>query len=554
MVIVAVTQPLFPHLINLIIDSGFIGKDMEFIRMAPLYLILIFIMRGAAAFVSMFGMSWVARNVIFDIRKKLFQRLIYLPIGYFDTHSSAQLISKLIYDVEQIATAATNAISTIIKDGLTIILLLLYLFYLDLKLTLIFLVTAPFIAFYVKYISKRYRGVSDSIQESMGDITHAAKEVVDGQRILKIYSGYDFETKHFDSVNLRNRNLAMKKASVSAMSVPIVELFIAFSLAGLVTYMIHRAEQGESTVGVFIAYITSVLILMPPLRRIVKINEPLQMGMAALSTIFKLYDEPAETDDGGIDLEGEINTIEFCRVSFNYQNSETDVLKEVSFKLEKEKMVAVVGTSGSGKTTIASLLLRFYDCNSGSILINGIDVRKLSLKSLRKHIAYVPQETFLFDGTIEENITYGYEGEISREKLQIALEAAHVSEFTSRLKNGLDTRVGERGVKLSGGQRQRISIARAIFKDAPILILDEATSALDAHSERHVQAAMENLLVHRTTLVIAHRLSTIERADKIILLENGMIVEQGTHDELFEKNGSYTRLYAEPEKGSMNES
>ncbi|MFW2439031.1 MAG: lipid A export permease/ATP-binding protein MsbA [Arenicellales bacterium] len=543
MVVVAATQPLFPHLINLIIDDGFIGKDSEFIKFVPIYLISIFIVRGLASFISMYGMAWIGRNVIFDVRQDLFQQMIYLPVKYFDSHSSAQLISKVIYDVEQIATASTNAISTIIKDGLTVFLLLLYLAYLDVLLTLIFLITGPFIAYYVRFISKSYHGVSKSIQRSMGDITHAAKEAVHGQQILKIFGGYDNEISNFDRVNKNNQKLAMKKASVSAMSVPIVELFIAFSIAGLVTYMISQADQGSSSIGEFVAYITAVLILMPPLRRLIKINEPLQMGVAAISTIFKLLDEPTEIDDGGEIISGEIDSIEFRDIRFRYHKDEGMVLNDISFGIKNNSILAIVGGSGSGKTTITSLLLRFYDPDNGGIFINGIDIRKISLKCLRKNIAYVPQETILFDGTIEENIAYGCEGEISKTKLKRALEAAHVNEFVLRLKDGIKTKVGERGLKLSGGQRQRISIARAIYKDAPILILDEATSALDAHSERHVQQAMENLLDQRTTLVIAHRLSTVEHADNILVLEHGDIVEQGKHHELLRRNGAYMELY-----------
>jgi subfamily B ATP-binding cassette protein MsbA len=377
----------------------------------------------------------------------------------------------------------------------------------------------------------------------MGDITHVAKEAVHGQRILKIYGGFEYEIKHFDGVNKNNRKLAMNKASVSAFSVPVVELFIAFSLAGLVTYMINQAEQGSSSIGEFVAYITAVLILMPPLRRLIKINEPLQMGVAAISTIFKLFDEPVEVDNGKERIEEEIKEIEFRGVGFKYNKDENMVLNDISFKIEKNNMVAIVGASGSGKSTITSLLLRFYEPGHGAIFINGIDISELGLKSLRKNIAYVPQETILFDGTIEDNITYGCEGKVSELKLNQALEAAHVNEFVLRLKDGIKTKVGEHGVKLSGGQRQRISIARAIYKDAPILILDEATSALDAHSEKHVQMAMENLLEQRTTLVIAHRLSTIEHADNILVLDDGVIVEQGAHDELLRKNGSYKELY-----------
>lgn len=543
MVVVAGTQPIFPYLLNVIIDSGFIGKESETIQMVPIYLILLFLVRAVASFISTYGMVWIGRNVIFDVRKVLFQKMIYLPIGFFDSNRSASLIGKFIYDVEQIASASTNAITTLIKDGLTVIFLMSYLFYLDFGLTFIFLVTSPFIIFYVSIISRKYRIVSESIQDSIGDITHAANEAVQGQRILKTYSGFEFEINHFDGVNKNNKNLAMKKAAVSAVSVPIVEFFIAISLAGLFAYMINQTGQGSSTIGEFVAYVTAVMLLMPPLRRLIKINEPLQMGLSAINTIFTLMDEQPETDDGDGEIKDAIDNIEYREVSFKYTTSSNMVLENISFTIEKNTMVALVGSSGSGKSTIASLLPRFYEPTTGSIYINGLNIKKLSLKSLRNNISIVPQESILFDGTIQENITYGSVGEISEARLEHALKTAHVSEFVVMLRDGLNTQVGERGIKLSGGQQQRISIARAIYKDAPILILDEATSALDAISENHIQAAIENLLNQRTTIVIAHRLTTIMKADKILVIENGVVVEQGTHNELLRKNGVYQKLY-----------
>lgn len=543
MAVVAATQPVFPYLLKVIIDNGFIGKDDKLISMVPVYLILLFTVRGAASFVSAYGMLWVGRNVIFDVRQNLFRHLIYLPIGFFDATRSSSLIRKVIYDVEQIASASTNAITTLIKDGLTVVLLIIYLFYLDSLLTMIFIISAPFIALYVRYISTRYRVASESIQGSIGGITQIAKEVIQGQRIVKTYGGFNFEINNFNKVNTSNQGFALKKASISAISVPIVELFIAISLAGLFTYMISMAGQGSTSVGEFVAYVTSVLLLMPPLRRLIKINEPLQMGVAGINSIFSLLDEPREIDEGTIELQDDVHNIEYRNVSFRYPHSSEGVLNGLSFKVNKNEMVALVGASGSGKTTITSLLPRFYEPGSGSVLINGIDIRRYSLRSLRKQIAIVPQETILFDGSIAENITYGCDGLDSDEYLKHAVEAAHINEFISRLKDGLNTDVGEHGAKLSGGQRQRVSIARALYKNSPILILDEATSSLDTISERHFQDAMENLLFGRTTLVIAHRLSTIMRADKIIVVENGLIVEQGTHDELLQMNGFYSRLY-----------
>ena len=543
MIVVAITQPGLPYLIKGITDKGFIAKDSEFIRLIPYYLILLFLIRGTATFASQFGIYWVGRRVIFDIRREMFQRMIHLPTAFFDKNHSAKLVAKLIYDVEQVATAATSALTTVVKDGLTVLLLLLYLIYLDWRLTLMFLIIGPAVALFVRYMSKRFRAVSTSIQASMGHIAHVAKEAIEGQRIVKTYGGHKNETRYFEQANEENRQQYLRKAKISAMGIPVVEMFIALSLAGLIAFMLNRADQDSATVGSFIAFLLATLMLMPPIRRLTKINEPVQTGIAAAQSVFKLMDEQEEKDAGEGLLETIKGNIEFNMVGFSYHPDDRQVLEDISFKIEPGNVVALVGASGSGKSTIASLMARFYDPQQGQILIDGVDVCTLGLKNLRKQLAVVPQETILFDGSLAENITYGTEGDISQERLTKAAEAAHVLEFVKALPEGMESQIGERGVRLSGGQRQRIAIARAIYKDAPILVLDEATSALDTRSERHVQEAMQHLMEKRTTLVIAHRLSTIEHADKIIVLHEGKILEQGTHEDLLKKNGAYAELH-----------
>ncbi len=543
MAISAAMEASFAALIKDIMDRGLVTPDADFIKLIPWLIVGVILIRSIAGFIGSYCMSWVGRKVVFDLRQLVFDRLIRLPSSYYDDHSSALLVSKLIYDVERTATATTDALTLVTKDAFTAIALIAWMLYLDWKLTLVFFIFAPLITVAVRIASKRFRKTSERIQDSIGSISHVAKEAVIGERIVKTYGGQSFELDNFSKANQRNRRQEMKRAVVSAAMTPSITLMVGLPIAIIISLVIGRSGAGAVTAGMFTSYLATVLLLMSPLKRLAKVNEKIQMGVAAANSVFSLADQPPEIDTGTRTLENVQGRIEYKQVSFQYHRSNLAVLRNLSMMIEPGQTVALVGASGSGKSTITSLLLGFYRPTEGVITIDDIDLRDIRLDSLRQNMAIVAQDTILFDETIRNNIIYGHVGDVSEERLNRAVRAAHVAEFTERLADGLDTYVGEQGLRLSGGQRQRIAIARALFKDPPILIFDEATSSLDAVSERLVKEATEQLLRDRTTLIIAHRLSTIESADRILVLDKGQIVEQGRHQELFEQNGLYTRLY-----------
>jgi subfamily B ATP-binding cassette protein MsbA len=526
-----------------LIDGGFVKNDATSIRYVPMLIIGIFVARGLFGFLASYATNWVGRNVIFRIRSQMFTRLVHLPSRFFDAHSSGILISKLIYDVEQVMNAATKAFTSMVKDSLSLVFLLAWMLYLNWQLTLLFLLLAPIIALSVRTISQRFRKTSRQIQQSMGEITHVVQEAIEGQRVVKIFCAQDAETRAFNEVNARNLKQAMRKATAAAINVPVVELLAAIGVAIAIYFAMQQSSAGRLTAGEFTSYITAMGLLMPPIKRLSMVNEVIQTGMAAAQSVFGLIDESPEADPGTQEIAHASGRIEYRHVGFRYPVSNRPVLDDVSFRIEPGETLALVGASGSGKTTAANLLPRFYMVESGEILLEGININTLKLNNLRSHIALVSQETVLFDDSIRNNIAYGKEGPIDDARIVEAARAAHVLDFAQQQPEGLDTLVGERGVRLSGGQRQRIAIARALYKNAPILILDEATSALDTESERLVQEAMRELMRNRTTLVIAHRLSTIENANRILVLTQGKVVETGTHAELLARNGAYARLY-----------
>jgi subfamily B ATP-binding cassette protein MsbA len=534
------TSAGFAALMKPLMDQGFVAKDPQTIRLIPPLLILLFLVRGFAGFVAQYCISWVGRRVTFDIRNAIFTHLMRLPSAYYDKTASSSLISKLIFDVEQIAATVTDAVLVVVRDGLTVIVMAGYMLYLNWKLTLFFAVMLPVSSLLVRAMSRRFRKASQQIQASMSEISQVTQEATEGQRVVKAFGGQAAEIRAFGLANEKNRRQAMRKVAVSAVGMGLVQLLAAVAMA-LVIYFALLA--GNVTAGDFVSYITAVTWMANPSKRLSKINETIQTGLAAAGSVFGLLDEPVEEDTGTRTLNAVRGRIEYRHVSFRYPVAEADALVDVSFTIEPGQTVALVGSSGSGKTTSASLLPRFYRVTHGEILLDGVNINELRLADLRRHLAIVGQETLLFDDTLRQNIAYGETGAIDEDRLMQAARAAHVLEFAQRLPQGLDTRVGERGLRLSGGQRQRVAIARALYKNAPILVLDEATSSLDTESERLVQAAMQKLMESRTTLVIAHRLSTVEHADRIVVLAHGRVVESGTHRELLARGGVYANLY-----------
>ncbi|MDH3326561.1 MAG: lipid A export permease/ATP-binding protein MsbA [Gammaproteobacteria bacterium] len=550
MVIVASTEVGFAALIKPMLDGTFVDRDPDYKILVPLALIGIFILRGIGSFSVAYCMAWVARHVIKDLRTEMFAQLLKLPTPYYDRNPSGKLIAKMLYDVEMVSEASSRAITVIVQDSLTLIGLLCWMFYLNWQLSLLFLTVGPILSLMVVYVNKRIRQISRRLQASVGDITHVAQETVEGQRVVKIFGGEEYENSRFLEANQKNRQQNMKVVVTQATSVPVVQLVAAVLLACIIYLASPGSTDGAgvNSVGAFMSFITAVLMLFAPLKRLTTVNAVLQRGIVGAESIFGLLDHESERDKGTLSLkkiQGQIcyEDVSFSYDDLTYKEEKGDVLANITLEINAGETVAFVGRSGSGKTTMVSLLPRFYSVDRGCIKIDGHDIESIKLTSLRSHIALVSQDITLFNDTIAHNIAYGGMVGASLEDIKAAAKAAFALEFIEALPNGFDTMVGEKGMMLSGGQRQRLAIARAILKDSPILILDEATSALDSESEKYIQAALEMLMKNRTTLVIAHRLSTIESADKIVVMDEGKIVETGTHEALMEKQGHYAALH-----------
>lgn len=516
--------------------------DVRLLQAVPLLIVLIALWQGIGSFLGNFYLAKVSLGLVHDLRVQLFNNLLTLPNRYFDNHNSGHLISRITYNVTMVTGAATDAIKVIVREGMTVVFLFGTLLWMNWKLTLVMVAILPVIALMVNSTSKKFRKQSKKIQVAMGDVTHVASETIHSYRVVRSFGGEPYERKRFLESSTSNTEKQLRMIKTNAVYTPSLQLVI-YSAMSVLLFLVLLL-RGDASAGDLVAYITLAGLLPKPIRQLSEVSSTIQKGVAGAESIFEQLDEEPENDQGTIELDRVSGELEVRDLSFTYPNSDKPVLQDISFTAGKGQMVALVGRSGSGKSTLANLIPRFYEHQQGQILLDGVEVKDFTLTNLRRHMALVTQQVSLFNDTVAKNIAYGDLADASLEEIKAAAEAAYAAEFIERMPQGYDTLVGENGVLLSGGQRQRLAIARALLKNAPLLILDEATSALDTESERHIQAALDHAVQGRTTLVIAHRLSTIEKADLILVMDQGRIVERGNHQELLAQNGYYSRLHA----------
>ncbi|ABU70505.1 MULTISPECIES: lipid A ABC transporter ATP-binding protein/permease MsbA [Vibrio] len=544
LVINALSDTYMISLLKPLLDEGFGNAESDFLRTLPLIVFAMMFIRGVSGFVSTYCLSWVSGNVVMQIRRMVFNHFMHMPVSYFDKEKTGNLLSRITYDSEQVSAATSQALVSIVREGASIIGLLVLMFYNSWQLSLVLFAVAPVVAWGIGIVSKRFRKISKNMQTMMGHVTASAEQMLKGHKVVLSYGGQDIEGKRFEKVSNQMRQQSMKLVTAQAAANPIIQMIASIAIVVVLYLASIDSIKDQLTPGTFTVVFSAMFGLMRPLKALTNVTSQFQRGMAASQTLFALVDLEPEKNEGKFTVERANGDVAVKEVSFTYEGAEKPALENVSFDIPKGKTVALVGRSGSGKSTIANLFNRFYDVSGGSITLDGHDIRDYELKNLREQFALVSQNVHLFNDTIANNIAYATEDQYTREDIERAAKLAHVTEFVSKMEDGLDTMIGENGASLSGGQRQRVAIARALLRDAPVLVLDEATSALDTESERAIQSALDELQKDKTVLVIAHRLSTIENADEILVVDEGSIVERGNHAELIaKKDGAYAQLH-----------
>lgn len=542
MALTAATEPLFPALMKPLLDGNLGAENPHAWWQYPLTIVGAIALRGVFGFFGGYCLHWVSHRVTADIREHMFARLVLLPTPFFDAHPGSRIVARVTNDVNGLSAASINVLTTLVRDSLTIVALLAWMLYLNWTLTLVSLFIVPLVVLTMRYFTRRMRRLSRSLLQSYGDMAQALQEATEGHRVIKMQNAQAYEIARFRADTSKFRGINMRISIAGEVLMPLVQMIAALALAVVVGLAVHQASTATTSVGAFVSFITAMLMLLAPAKRLAGINMPLQRGLASAESVFAFLDTDGEKDSGQQKMPRGQGGLSVEHISFTYPNTEQPALDDLSFSISPGEMIAVVGLSGSGKTTLLNLLVRFHDVDRGRICIDGVDIRDLTLASLRSQFALVSQDIFLFNDTVAANIAYG-NTTATEQSIRHAADAAYATGFIDQLPAGFATEIGDKGIRLSGGQRQRLAIARAVLKQAPILLLDEATSALDSESEQYVQAAIESLTGTATTVVIAHRLSTVRRANRILVMSKGRIIEQGTHEELLSQGGEYRKLY-----------